>query len=83
MPNNVSSLLSSLSDEFCLRTFEEYLQNPDVFQSKTRELIDARAQPLKNFLRGLNAYLGAEAVLGATTVVGLLLRLEEEIVQSN
>lgn len=83
MPTNVSFLLSSLSDEFCIGVFAEYLQNPDAFQIETRKFIDAHSKPLKNFLRALMQHLGAEATLGATTVIGLLFRLEKEIVQSN
>ena len=83
MPTNISSLLSSLSNEDCLRIFEEYLKDPNGFQQRTRDLIDANASPFKNLLWALSQHLGQEAAVGATTVLGVLLRKEEEILQSN
>ena len=83
MPTNIGSLMSSLSNEDCFRILEECSKDPIAFQQRTQQLIDANARPLKNLLWALSQHLGPEAVIGAITVLGVLLQKEEEIAQSN
>ncbi len=76
-------LMSSMTNEFCLQQFEEYIQDPSSFSQEIRAIIDNQARPLKNALFGLNAHLGVEAVLGATVILELLIRAEKRFFRSD
>ncbi len=70
-------LLSQLTDEFCLLQFAEYTRDPSGFQRRIHAVIDEETPALKLFLIGLEGHLGTEAVLGATTILELLMRQED------
>ena len=78
----IENLLSSVTEDFCLEQFEEYIKDPTSFQKQARAVIDAHARPTKDFLFGLNAHMGIEAILGATVMLALLLHAEEKRIKS-
>lgn len=61
-------------DELYLKVFEEMSQNLEKFTEEARNKIDKEDPAFRDFLFGLQAMLGNEAVLGAIIAYEVMTR---------